>query len=69
MHVQNFARKDVQINFSKDFETRKYFWYFFVKGEKCKKNSSMHKNIFVLFFKIMQWRKFKKVEKPNGGKS
>jgi len=31
---QNFARKDVQINFSKDFETQKYFWYF-CKKEKC----------------------------------
>jgi len=32
---QNFARKDVQINFSKEFETQKIFLVFFVKGEKC----------------------------------
>ena len=46
VHDRKFARKDVQIIFSKDFKTQKIFLVFFVKGEKLLKKFQHAENNF-----------------------
>ena len=43
---ETLSRKDIQINFPKDFKTQKIFLVFFVKGEKLLKKFQHAENNF-----------------------
>ena len=63
----NFAPKDVQNYFSKDFHARKYFWIFVKERKSARKVSRMH-GCFRKF-KHAVGKIEKKIEKSkNGGK-
>jgi len=56
----NFASKDVQNYFSKDFHARKYFWIFVKKRKGARKVSSMQG---CFENSNMQWEKSKNSSK------
>jgi hypothetical protein len=56
----NFASKDVQNYFSKDFHARKYFWIFVKERKSARKVSSMQE---CFENSNMQWEKSKKLRK------
>ena len=60
--AKSLLEKMFKLFFPKVLKLRKYFWYiFFVKREKCKKNSNVQKTI--LKISNMQWRKTNKVQR------